>query len=79
MEDPADAVLDAAAPMVSAAEKASIDEWIKDYGLDRFGNKSGTVYAGGNPAFDMRTGKMSDRYEYIAKAHPSKPWNAQEL
>jgi hypothetical protein len=57
-----------------------VTQWIKAKGLDQYGSKSGTMYAGGNPAFDMNTGEMTDRYEHIAKKHPAKPWKpAQEL
>jgi hypothetical protein len=59
---------------VDAKERAAIDKWIQVMHLDRFGNKEGTMYAGGNPAFNMRTGEMTDRYEFIVAKHPTKPW-----
>ncbi|KAG8467011.1 hypothetical protein KFE25_000327 [Diacronema lutheri] len=59
---------------VSQAERGAIERWISAKGLDKYGNPSGTMYAGGSPTFNMATGEMTDRFEYIAKKHPSKPW-----
>ncbi len=55
-------------------EKARIDQWIIDKGLNRYGDPIGTMYAGGTPLFDEKTGAMTDRYEYIIKRYPDKPW-----
>jgi hypothetical protein len=38
------------------------------------GDPPGTVYAGGNPLFDMKTAEMRDRYEHIVAHHPDRPW-----
>lgn len=46
-----------------------IDEIIRKRGLNEFGDPPDTVYAGGTPLFDMRTGEMMDRYTYIVKHH----------
>lgn len=59
---------------VGAAERAAIERWISAKGLDRYGNPSGTMYAGGSPTFNMATGVTTDRFEYIAMNHPDKPW-----
>lgn len=56
------------------AEKAAIDAWITAQGLNKYGDPQGTVYAGGNPLFDMATGSMGDKYERIAARHPDRPW-----
>ncbi|CCW36188.1 hypothetical protein CWRG_01695 [Chthonomonas calidirosea] len=50
-------------------QKKLIDERIRREGLNEFGDPKGTVYAGGTPLFDMRTGRMLDRYEYILSRH----------
>lgn len=50
-------------------QKKIIDERIKREGLNQFGDTKDTVYAGGTPLFDMRTGSMQDRYDYILKRH----------
>ncbi|MBI3910954.1 MAG: hypothetical protein HY320_08480 [Armatimonadetes bacterium] len=47
-----------------------IDRWIKEKGLNPYGDPPDTVYAGGSPLFDMRTGQTRDRYEYILERHP---------
>ncbi len=60
---------------VSADEKARIDIWISRNSLNQYGDLQDTVYAGGTPLFDETTGEMMDRYEYIVKRHPGKPWN----
>jgi hypothetical protein len=51
-------------------QKKYIDDRIKKEGLNQFGDPKDTVYAGGSPLFDMRTGKTKDRYEHIVKKHP---------
>lgn len=66
------------AMLVSTAEKAAIDKWIKINGLDRYGSRKDTMYAGGSPAFDERTGERKDRYEYIAEKFADKPWRELE-
>lgn len=50
-------------------QKRIIDDRIKRDGLNQFGDTKDTVYAGGTPLFDMRSGQMLDRYEYILKRH----------
>jgi hypothetical protein len=47
-----------------------IEDWIKKEGRDEYGNKRGTMYAGGTPLFDERTGQQKDRHEYILEKHP---------
>lgn len=55
---------------IDDATKARIDRWIKEKNLNRYGDPKGTVYAGGTPLFDERTGRSRDRYEYILERHP---------
>jgi len=59
---------------ISADEKIEIDVWIRDNNLNQYGDPKGTVYTGGTPLFDETTGKRIDRYEYILKKHPDRPW-----
>lgn len=47
-----------------------IDEWIRTAGRNEFGDAPGTVYTGGTPLFNERTGQRLDRYEYILRKHP---------
>ena len=56
------------------SEKAKIEKWIVDNKLNQYGDSADTLYAGGTPLFDESTGEMVDRYEYILKNHPHKPW-----
>lgn len=63
-----------AAMRVPDDEKRVIDTWIFGNDLDKFGNPRGTTYTGGTPLFDESTGQRVDRYEYIVRAHPDKPW-----
>lgn len=63
-------------PTVSAAERGRIDAWLRanDATLNEYGDAEGTVYTGGTPLFDERTGRTITRYEYIVRQHPDKPW-----
>lgn len=47
-----------------------IDEWIARNGLNAYGDPPETMYAGGTPLFDERTGIVKDRYQYILDRHP---------
>lgn len=62
-------------PELDDTQKKWIDDTIKKRGLNEYGDPKDTVYAGGSPLFDMRTGDMLDRYEYIIKKH--KDWLPQ--
>lgn len=56
-------------------EKNRIDAWIVQNGYNEFGDEKGTMYIGGTPLFDMKTGQYMDRYEYIKRKHYSTlPW-----
>jgi hypothetical protein len=52
-----------------AAREACVDRWLKAQKLDRYGHKQGTMYAGGSPLFDERTGETRDRIEYVFSRH----------
>lgn len=57
--------------------KHMIDAWLKQHEdtLNPFGDKMGTMYTGGTPLFNERTGKSIDRYQYIINQHsPDQPW-----
>jgi hypothetical protein len=47
-----------------------VDKWIRENNRNDYGDSKDTVYAGGTPLFDMRTGKTKDRYEHILDKHP---------
>jgi hypothetical protein len=54
----------------AVSEEQCVDKWLEDNKLDRYGNKTGTMYAGGTPLFDETTGKSTDRLEFIYQHHP---------
>ena len=47
-----------------------IDEWIARNGLNPYGDPPDSMYSGGTPLFDERTGVVKDRYLYILERHP---------
>jgi hypothetical protein len=55
---------------VDEATKKRIDRWIRDNNRNTFGDTKETMYAGGTPLFEERSGKTYDRYEYILERHP---------
>jgi hypothetical protein len=57
-------------PSIDDATKHRVDRWIKEKNLNSYGDPKDTVYAGGTPLFDERTGRSRDRYEYILEKHP---------
>lgn len=59
---------------IEISEKARIEKWLVDNQLNEYGDPADTLYAGGTPLFDKATGKTMDKYEYILRQHPSKPW-----
>jgi hypothetical protein len=61
--------------LLSAEEKAKVEKWILDNGLNQFGDPAGTAYSGGTPLIDEKTGQTIDRLDYIVTKHPDRPWN----
>lgn len=59
---------------ISFEEKELIEAWIKESGLNQYGDSKDTVYMGGTPLFNEATGETIDKYEYILRRHPDKPW-----
>ena len=55
---------------ISEQLKAHIEAWLKRERRNEFGDPEDTMYAGGTPLFDERTGKYRDRFEYILSKHP---------
>jgi len=65
----------AAGDLISSEESRKIESWIIKNGLNQYGDTVGTVYAGGTPLIDEKTGKTLDRLDYILTKHPDRPWN----
>jgi len=50
-------------------ENACVDRWLEERQLDRYGSPEGTMYAGGTPLFDERTGASTDRLVFVYGRH----------
>jgi len=61
--------------LISSEESRKIETWIIKNGLNQFGDPTGTVYAGGTPLINPKTGANIDRMDYILQKHPDRPWN----
>ena len=59
---------------ISLEEKGLIETWIVENDLNQYGDSKDTVYTGGTPLFNERTGESIDKYEYILENHPDRPW-----
>lgn len=51
-------------------ETACVDAWLKAKKLDRYGSPEGTMYAGGTPLFDERSGERAERLPFVYERHP---------
>lgn len=51
-------------------ETACVDAWLKERKLDRYGSPEDTMYAGGTPLFDERTGQRTERLPFVYQRHP---------
>jgi len=60
--------------VISYEEEELIEAWIIANDLNQYGDPKDTVYMGGTPLFDERTGQSIDKYEYILRNHPDRPW-----
>lgn len=67
--DPSAASYDSGATDRLALESC-VDGWLKAHNLDRFGSPKGTMYAGGSPLFDERTGESHDRLDFVLSRQP---------
>ncbi len=47
-----------------------MDQWLAQRKLNPFGDPPDTVYSGGSPLFDERTGQTADRLEHVFRKHP---------
>ncbi|MFL5310609.1 MAG: hypothetical protein ACJ79H_09180 [Myxococcales bacterium] len=58
----------AAAPDGQAV--SCVEQWLAQRDLNQYGDPLGTMYAGGTPLFDERTGQTTDRMRYLVRKHP---------
>jgi hypothetical protein len=55
---------------LSNADKKAIDNWLAKKGLNRYGDSPNAVYTGGTPLYNEKTGKSTERYDYILNKFP---------
>ena len=62
----------AAAPEkpAAASRDACVDAWLRERGLNEFGDSKDTMYAGGTPLFDEATGTRRERIPFLLGKHP---------
>jgi hypothetical protein len=61
---------DGGAQSAASAVESCADRWLAARGLNTYGDPPDTVYAGGTPLFDERTGATAGRIEYLFGKHP---------
>ena len=54
----------------SAPAQSCLDRQLTEKGLNPFGDPEGTLYAGGTPLFDEKTGRSVPREQYVLAKHP---------
>ena len=47
-----------------------VERWLAARELNQYGDPVGTMYTGGTPLFDERTGQTTDRLEHLVRKHP---------
>lgn len=50
--------------------EACVDQWLTQHKLNEYGDAEGTMYTGGTPLFDERTGETKDRLAYVYAKQP---------
>ena len=59
----------ARAPAQQPQAESCLDRELSQRGLNSFGDAPDTVYPGGTPLFDEKTGKVTDRAAYVFGRH----------
>lgn len=67
---PAPATRPVGAPPAASARASCVDRELGARGLNPYGDPAGTMYAGGTPLFDEKTGVAVDRVEYVLAHRP---------
>ena len=47
-----------------------MEQWLAQRDLNQYGDPVGTMYTGGTPLFDERTGQTTDRLQHLVRKHP---------
>lgn len=65
---------------ISPEERMQIDRWLKanSDSLNQYGDRIDMMYTGGTPLFNESTGERIDKYQYIVRNHPDKPWRSMK-
>lgn len=59
---------------ISDAEKFAIEDFLKEQGLNEYGDPIGTTYDKEPPTFDPSTGDYKSRYQLLAEKFENRPW-----
>ncbi len=62
------------AKTVVRVEHDRINRWLKEQGLNTYGDEAGMVYENKTPLWDEGEGESIDRYAYLVRKFPKKPW-----
>ena len=52
------------------AGSSCVDQELSRRGLNQYGDPPETIYAGGTPLFDEKTGRTRDRIDHVLTRHP---------
>lgn len=55
----------------AARRRACVERELSDRGLNAYGDPPGTVYTGGTPLFDEKTGRREDRLDHVLARVPA--------
>ena len=58
------------APPPAPPAGSRLDRQLAAKGLNPFGDPEGTMYTGGTPLFDEKTGRSTPREQYVFARHP---------
>ena len=55
----------------ATAREACLDAWAAEHGLNEYGDPANTLYTGGTPVFDEKTGRSTSRADYFFRRQPA--------
>jgi hypothetical protein len=58
------------APAAAPAARSCLDVQLAAKALNEYGDPAGTMYPGGTPLFDEKTGRRISRENYVFEKHP---------
>ncbi len=57
-------------PMATPPAQSCLDAQLSAKGLNEYGDPPDTMYTGGTPLFDEKTGRRTAREDYVFEKHP---------